>query len=141
MARLRSCAWCGRVHPKNYDCGKRPARRSVRDAREAGRYTKAWEKKSKEIKARSLYLCAYCLWQGVYTYDDLETHHIVKLRERPDLLLDDENLICLCKTHHRQADDGEIPVAVLRALIRQRDAPRPSIAQKHEGPGTDGPPS
>lgn len=141
MAGLKSCAWCGRIHPRDYNCGKRPARKSVRYESEAGRYTKAWEHKSKEIKERSKYLCAYCFAQGVYTYEDLETHHILKLRNRPDLLLEDTNLICLCRRHHKMADLGEIPADDLRALVRQRDSPGVAGGTESEAPGTDGPPS
>lgn len=137
--RLRSCAWCGRIHPKGYNCGKRPARKSARYESEAGRYTKAWEHKAKEIKERSKYLCSFCLAQGVYTYENLETHHILKLRDRPDLLLEDANLICLCRRHHKMADLGEIPEADLQALVQRRDSPGVPCMKKSEAPAPTAP--
>lgn len=121
MARLRSCPWCGRIHARDHDCGKRPAKPNRRTADEAGRYTNAWKAKSDDIKSRSHYLCAVCLADGVYTYECLETHHIVKLRERPDLLLEDGNLICLCRRHHEMAERGEIQADRLRKLAAERD--------------------
>ena len=68
-------------------------------------------------------MCAYCLMQKELTYENLEVHHVVKLNERPDLLLEDSNLICLCVKHHKQADCGEISKTDLYRLIRLRDTP------------------
>ena len=120
---LKSCKYCGRIHDSRYDCGKRPRKQYRRKASEAGRYTYAWQLKSREIKERSHYLCAYCLAHGELTYDDLEVHHIVKLTDRPDLLLEDGNLICLCARHHERAESGEIPKKELYELVKTRDDP------------------
>ena len=120
---LKACQYCGRIHAKNYDCGKKPSRpaRYNRDSLEAGRYSYAFTQKSKTIKERSHYLCEVCRDNGVLNYNNLETHHIIKLRERPDLLLEDDNLICLCAAHHEQADRGEISEEYLSQLARKRD--------------------
>ena len=119
---LKSCQYCGRIHPKNYDCGKKPVRsKRTRDEREAGRYSYAFTMKSREIKERSNHLCAVCLKEGRLTYDGLETHHITKLMDAPDLLLEDSNLICLCQRHHEMADAGKISEAQLRGLAQERD--------------------
>lgn len=123
---LHSCRYCGKIHDKHFDCGKKPQKRYRRSKEEVGRYTSAWTCKSDAIKARSYYLCAVCLDCGIINGAMLETHHIVKLRERPDLLLEDSNLICLCKQHHREADRGNIDVAYLKELAeaRERGTPR-----------------
>lgn len=118
---LKACLYCGRVHDSKHDCGKRPPKRYKRRANEAGRYTEAWKRKSEAIKAQANYLCEYCRDEGVFTYNDLETHHIVKLRERPDLLLEGGNLICLCRRHHEMAENGTISVEKLRGLAAKRD--------------------
>lgn len=120
---LKSCKYCGRIHDSRYDCGKRPHKKYRRRESEAGRYTYAWQLKSREIKERSHYLCAYCQLLGVLTYKELEVHHIEKLNDRPDLLLEDSNLICLCVRHHKQADHGEIEKADLYRLVKLRDPP------------------
>lgn len=124
---LRSCAYCGRIHDSKHDCGKRPVKHSKRTSAELGRYSYAFEVKSKQIKERSHYLCAYCLLKGKFNSECLETHHIVKLRERPDLLLEDSNLICLCYEHHKQADQGRIDSNLLQKLAceREKDTPLP----------------
>lgn len=79
------------------------------------------KEKSKEIKERQNYLCPVCLSHGDLRPKRLETHHILKLRLRPDLLLEDENLIALCEEHHEQADRGEIDEAQLRSYVEKRD--------------------
>ena len=121
-AMLKACQYCGRIHAKDYDCGRKPKRlpRYQHDSSEAGRYSRAFTEKSQQVKERSHYLCAVCLDEGRITYKELETHHITKLRERPDLLTDDANLICLCRRHHRMADEGELSADYLRRLAAGR---------------------
>lgn len=119
----KSCRWCGKIVPRGHDCPKKPKQQSRREKWESGRYTNDWNVKSIEIKEASKYLCAVCLEGGRYTYDGLEVHHIVPLRERPELLLEDANLICLCERHHTQAERGEIDRWHLMELAAQRDTP------------------
>jgi hypothetical protein len=57
---------------------------------------------------------------GIATYTGLEVHHIEKLRENVDGLLDDDNLICLCGKHHKQADKGLIDKEYLKELVKLR---------------------
>jgi 5-methylcytosine-specific restriction endonuclease McrA len=120
---LKSCKYCGRIHDSKYDCGKKPKPIYKRTESEQGRYTTAWHKKSIEIKERSQYLCAVCRDKGIYTYDDLEVHHIEPLREHPDLLLEDSNLICLCERCHEKAERGKIDKVYLKLLVHNRDNP------------------
>lgn len=122
---LKACKYCGRIHDSKLDCGKRPTIDSVRQDNEKGRYTKAWQKKSEEIKERSKYLCSYCLFYKKISWKNLETHHIIKLRIRPDLLLEDSNLICLCQKCHKKADLGEISEEELVKIAAWRDAGSP----------------
>lgn len=124
---LKACQYCGRIHAKDFDCGRKPARpsRYQHGSAEAGRYSYAFTMKSREIRERSGNLCAVCLDEGRLTYDALEVHHITKLRDAPDLLLEDGNLICLCRRHHEQADRGEIEPEKLRELASRRDQGMP----------------
>lgn len=66
-------------------------------------------------------MCAICLEEGIYNYEGIEVHHITKLKDAPDKLLDNENLICLCKRHHELADAGKIDAEHLRELARARE--------------------
>lgn len=124
---LKACTYCGKIHPKEYICPKKPKRKyGYKDREESSvkfRAKNAWRKKAIEIKERDNYCCQVCK-AGLYdigerrlNYKNLEVHHITKLREDLDVGLDDENLITLCQVHHRMADKGEIPKEVLKGLI------------------------
>lgn len=115
----KSCSRCGKLHPKGYICraGTIYSGGSERKLRSTNR----WRLKAEEIKERSNYLCAVCKEAGIYTYDDLEVHHITKIKDNEDLLLEDSNLICLCQLHHKEADAGRIDPEKLRLLAKLRD--------------------
>lgn len=113
----KSCSKCGRIHPYNYNCGKREYKETEERKLRA---TSRWKKKAKQIKEDSQGLCEVCKKEGRYTYEGLEVHHITKLRDDPDLLLDDTNLITLCSYHHKLADAGEIKEEYLRELVKER---------------------
>ena len=117
--RLISCSRCGRIHGDNFTC---KSGRLPRTNEQALRNLNKWHCKSREIRERSLYLCSVCKDRGEIRADDnLEVHHIVKLRDDPSGLLDDDNLICLCTEHHKQADRGELSADYLRGLAQKRD--------------------
>ena len=116
---LRSCSRCGRIHDINFKCNKGGLPRTTEQAL---RKLNKWTKKSQEIRERSLYLCSVCKDRGTANADDdIEVHHIKKLRDYPDGLLEDENLICLCVYHHKQADKGELDIDYLKRLAKLRD--------------------
>ena len=45
----------------------------------------------------------------------------VLYRQITEKLLDNENLICLCRMHHRLADSGEISQEYLKKLAQKRE--------------------
>ena len=114
----KSCSKCGKVHDVKYKCNVRATKPVPTEDRRL-RSQSAWTNKSIEIRERSNYLCQVCLDQGKYTYDGLEVHHIEKLKDNPNKLLDDLNLICLCKHHHELADAGKIDHEYLRKLAKK----------------------
>ena len=118
MARLKACSICGKIHDANIRC-----KRAVRADAQAHslRQTNKWHSKSLDIRERSHWLCAVCLDEGIINHESLEVHHIEKLRDNPSGLLDDENLICLCTTHHKLADENQIDADYLRKLAQKRD--------------------
>lgn len=117
---LRSCTRCGRIHDINFKCNG--GGRLPQTTEQALRNRNKWHTKSREIRERSLYLCSVCKDRGeAKADDDLEVHHIIKLRDDPSGLLDDDNLIALCVLHHKQADRGELSVDYLRQLAQRRD--------------------
>lgn len=115
----KSCSRCGKIHDSKYKCNINRVYRGGQEREQRNTY--AWEKKSLEIRERAHYLCEVCKDQGIYTYNDLEVHHITKLKDDPDGLLDNYNLICLCVYHHKQADNGKIDADYLRKLARDRE--------------------
>ena len=116
---FRSCSKCGKIHAYNTKC--EVSRVYERTDERKLRSTNAWKEKSKDIRERANYLCEYCKSQGIITYNNLEVHHIEKVRDNKDKLLDDYNLICLCVDCHKQADDGKIDKDILKELARQRE--------------------
>ena len=119
----KSCTKCGKIHDVKYRCNTR-RNPTPKTPDQKLRSTNRWIKKSEEIREASKWLCAVCLEEGRYNYDELEVHHIEKLRHNEDRLLDNYNLICLCKHHHELADAGKIDSKHLEELARIREDTR-----------------
>ena len=124
---LTSCSYCHRIHDKSFVCNaKRQARaliyqRYQKNSEESKlRNTSRWHNKSEQIRKDSRYLCSVCEDKGIYNYNELEVHHIVPIKEDKSKLLDDSNLICLCRLHHRLAEEGKIDRDYLLKLAKQR---------------------
>ena len=118
----KACPRCGRIHEYSFKCFRNITPRSYQDTEENRLRSKsAWKKKRSEINEKSYYLCEVCKDRGDYTPKEVEVHHIKKLREDHDLLLENENLITLCKLHHREADRGYLEKSYLLELVKKRD--------------------
>ena len=119
----KACSKCGKIHEYNKKCyrGESRTRRKNTNANNF-RKTTEWKKKSEEIREASKYLCSVCFDEGIYNYNGLEVHHIEKVKDRPDLLLDRNNLICLCIKHHKLADAGMISKEYLYKLVEERES-------------------
>ena len=118
---LKACSRCGKIHPYNYVCNFGKARKFANTDEAKLRSKRAWQVKRESIRERAFNLCEVCKAQGIYNYTSIEIHHIRKLKENPNGLLDDNNLVALCTLHHKQADRGEISVEFLTELAKQRD--------------------
>ncbi len=116
---FKACSKCGKIHPANYKCtvGRVYSGGQERELRK----THSWKKKSKEIRSDASGLCEVCKDKGIYTYKGLEVHHIEKVKDAPELLLESNNLICLCSKHHKMADSGELSKEYLRSLVDARE--------------------
>ena len=119
---FKVCHRCGKIHTSNFTCmvGKQPRRYNGGTERVL-RSSYKWTEKSKEIRERAHYLCEVCRDEGLLTYDGLEVHHIIKVKDDEDLLLDNNNLICLCTLHHKAADNNELDKDYLISLAQQRE--------------------
>ena len=119
---MRACSRCGKVHPYNYKCDHNKGDYKYEKSESSKlRSTNRWTQKSIEVRDKAHYLCEVCRDNGVITYDGLEVHHIEKLSDNKEGLLDNLNLVCLCQKHHREAESGEIDKEYLKELARLRE--------------------
>lgn len=116
----KSCSRCGKVHAVGYKCTAHIIPK-VRTLDQRLRSTNRWQKKSEEIRQASNYLCELCKLEGKFEYNNIEVHHIIKLKDDSTKLLDNYNLIALCKYHHELADAGKIDAKYLKELARCRE--------------------
>lgn len=115
----KTCSRCGKIVDYNHKCNK--GKIYKKNDIDKLRSTTAWTHKSIEIRELSHYLCAVCLDNNILNYGNIEVHHIEKLQDNQDLFLENSNLICLCKYHHKQADEGKIDKDYLISLVNKRD--------------------
>ena len=115
----KSCSRCGKIHDANYKCNVGRVYNGGNERALRNKY--AWHKKADDIKEKANHLCEVCRDNGIYTYNKLEVHHIDKVKDAPDKLLDDSNLICLCVLHHKEADNGKLNKDYLHKLVRIRE--------------------
>lgn len=123
---LKSCKYCNRIHDSKFDCGKKPKLIYRRTNEDKFRQTSQWNIKRTEIKERDKYLCQICIrnlydTRLTYNYNDLEVHHAEKLNDAYEKRLDNENLLTMCKYHHKLADRGEIPFEVIKKIILEQE--------------------
>ena len=116
----KACSRCGKVHDTKFRCNA-GTRYKKETEQSKLRNKNKWHKKSLEVREKSRWLCALCFEEGIYTFDNLEVHHIVSLKEDKTKLLDDYNLICLCSMHHKMADEGKISSEHLLELAKKRE--------------------
>ena len=104
MGAYKACSRCGRIHPYDQPCPmKKPAYRYERTGADRLRFTSRWKRKSLQVRDDARWMCEVCRDRGKVTTEGLEVHHIEKLRDDPDGLIEDGNLVCLCRMHHRMA--------------------------------------
>ena len=113
---LRTCNVCGGIHQEDKMC-KRKYPNKKNSKANSFRNTNAWITKREQIKRRDKYLCQVCLKNGIYTYNNLQVHHIIPINIDYSKSLDSDNLITLCTYHHHQAERGLITKEQLLEII------------------------
>ena len=63
--------------------------------------TVEWKRKRKVILKRDSYMCKECARYGKVVEANT-VHHILPIEERPDLRLNNNNLVSLCEEHHEK---------------------------------------
>ena len=114
----KACGRCGRIHPYSFICTKGKTYNGGEERKLRAR--NKWHEKSQQIREDAGRLCELHRSRGEYRYADLEVHHIEKLKDHPELLLEDSNLICLCQECHKEADAGRIPKQILWDIAADR---------------------
>lgn len=118
-----SCGICGQIHESDevgYNCpnNRKNSKYNRNNLTEFEKQMlrfyagKAWRNTRTAVLNRDKY-CQRCFQlYELYTYENLEAHHIHKLQLHWELRLDLDNIVLLCKTCHRQVDkqckDGEL---------------------------------
>lgn len=119
---LVSCRYCSAFHKRGEQCQNRPKHTSYKKETNAitrFRSSRLWQKKRQEIKIRDKYLCQYCKKKGIYQFNKLEVHHISPISKAWNKRLKNNNLITLCSTCHKKADNYEIPIEELKEITDQ----------------------
>lgn len=113
---LRTCNVCGGIHQEDKMCKRKyPSKKN--SIANSFRNTNAWINKREQIKRRDKYLCQVCLKNNIYTYNNLQVHHIIPININYLKRLDSDNLITLCTYHHHQAERGLITKEQLLEII------------------------
>lgn len=123
---LKACKYCGRIHDRKFDCGKRPQRRKENTEVDKFRWSKVWQRKREEIRERDHNLCQACIrglcgTERTFNYEDLSVHHAVPAAVDWDKRLDNDNLITLCSMHHEMAEAGQIPYGQIKKIIDEQE--------------------
>ena len=126
MKDLVTCKYCGIVS-RGHICPHRPRYKKNGDKQtDKFRKSKAWTNKSIEIRQRDRFLCQVCL-RNLYntldfiTFKSVDVHHITPISEDYNKRLDNDNLISLCRYHHKMADDGKIPKRELYKIAEEQN--------------------
>lgn len=98
------CSKCGKTIGFNDSCDCSfyiPKSQKKKEKKEIDRLLtlKRWKKKREQILKRDGRLCQRCFYKyGLFTTTQLQVHHIKPRSKYPELIYEDDNLICLCKT-------------------------------------------
>jgi 5-methylcytosine-specific restriction enzyme A len=121
---LVSCSYCNGIHKRGFVCGNKPKIRRTKEPNYITRFRSShlWKKKREEIKRRDKFLCQYCLLNDKYVFKGLEVHHIHSIANKWTRRLDNNNLITLCYTCHKMAENEEIKQTLLIKIAQQNNA-------------------
>ena len=124
--RMKSCAYCGRIHPADYICPKKPKMKPKDNSSEQSRVRNSyrWQRLREQVKERDKYMCQCCLrnYPGTLRqieYENLSVHHIISLDTDIEKAFELDNLITLCDRHHELAEAGKISVKELISIAKE----------------------
>ena len=82
---LKACGRCGKLHPIGYRCTK--GRSYNKGNEEKIRSSFLWKQKREEIRSKAHYMCEVCKDKGIYHIEDIEVHHINKLKDKNHMII------------------------------------------------------
>lgn len=126
-AMLRTCQYCMGYHRLGERCPQH-VRVKTKTAQVQLRNSGRWQRTRRAVKERDMHLCRVCLTgrhntQRAYNSHELEVHHIVPLSVDIGLAHEMDNLINLCRYHHKLVHDDVIGADELRAVISKPPGP------------------
>ena len=122
----KSCVYCGKIHEKNFECGKKPIKVKKKYEKDKFRSSYAWQQKTLEIRERDNYICQICIRTLYNTRKRLNSkslsiHHAIPLKDDYEKRLDNDNLLTVCDMHHEMAESGEIPYKEIKRIIDEQE--------------------
>lgn len=123
---LRSCAYCGRIHDTNIDCGKKPKKNWRRTYKDKYRSTSEWQRIRAAVRERDKNLCQICI-RNLYgtierfNYKGLSVHHCIPIEQDENKRDDRMNLLTLCERHHEMAESGAIPLELVLGIVMEQE--------------------
>ena len=102
MGQLSFCSKCNGIK-ESCSCNQRPEIREEKKTAARG-YDWAWTQLSKRFRAENPF-CQVCYENGKLTGVD-HVHHIQPIRDAPQLRLDWNNLMSVCKRCHKEIESN-----------------------------------
>lgn len=113
MSKIK-CQHCLKIHDRYHECSaKKKHKRMLQQARRKDeRYkvyndcynTSRWKKVREEVLKESNYMCEVCRALGKLNYTDIQVHHIEKVKDNKEKMYDKNNLLVVCREHHRDIE-------------------------------------
>lgn len=114
MANLIKCKYCLKIHDRYVECDSKikHKKNKQKDKYNDDRYkvyndcynTTRWKKVREEVLKKSNYMCEICKQLGILNYEDIQVHHIEKIIDNPYKMYDEDNLLVVCRKHHREVE-------------------------------------
>lgn len=134
MHMKKSCPYCGLiVDPKKHRCPNKPKDRHRRKRDGVFKegtasiswmvhHSHRWTELSKDIRRRDGNVCQACInglrGNAYVCTEQLEVHHIIPIKLRPDLAYDPYNLITLSHAMHELAECGLLDAKELKQIAK-----------------------
>ena len=103
------CSRCGNIILHNQKCGCKPLdNRHVSDEKRRFYSSYAWRKlRNRKVKEQPYCERCWNKWKLIVT-DNLQGHHIKSFKDYPELRLDEDNVVVLCRTCNLQVGDSSM---------------------------------